>query len=129
MKKKKSLVFVACTLLAVAVFHAVGCSTRIGRYVPNAQFAYPNSNITTLGPTKGAASRWSILFAPKLSVKDIRAAHNEALSAAAGANILINFKEDTTFTTIPIPLLPVYIVTYSVEGEAAQMDIGKQELE
>ncbi len=50
----------------------------------------------------------------------------EALKKVDGANILINYTQDTIYTTIPV--LPVSFVTYRVSGTAARMNVGMQEL-
>ena len=50
------------------------------------------------------------------TVEEIRKCYNDALAQAPGANILINYREDTTYTSLPVS----YKVKYVVEGEAAQ---------
>lgn len=113
------------TLLVAGVL-ATGCTMEVGRYVPNSQFAYPNSNVEVLGPVSGKVSRTSVLFSPSLSLEDIKGAYNEALSQAEGANILLNYTEDTAYTNW---VIPVYTVEYRIEGQAARMEVGRQELE
>lgn len=56
---------------------------------------------------------------------DIKKCYNDALGKVSGANILINYKEDTTFTSYPFD---IYTIQYSVRGEAAQMTIGQQDI-
>jgi len=71
----------------------------------------------------GFTTTW--IVAPELSLEDIRKCYNEALSKASGANLLINYREDTTFTSWP---LSIYTVKYAIEGEAARQTIGQQYL-
>lgn len=107
--------------LAVVVLAATtGCSTTFGHFVPNSQFAYPNSNIKSLGPVKAEVEHYS----KSLTLEDIKKCYNDALAKAPGANILINYREDTTYTSLPIG----YKVKYVLEGEAAQQTIGQQHL-
>lgn len=123
MKKYGSLLL--CGSFLFLLWCTSGCSTTYGRLVPNSQFAYPNSNIKTLGPVKAEVQKTTWLIAPTLKSKDIKKCYNDALSQASGANILINYKEDTTFTAWPFS---IYNIKYRIEGEAGRMVIGKQEL-
>lgn len=113
------------TLVALAALLCVaGCSMKMGHLVTNSQFAYPNSNIKTLGQVRAEVSRGKWFTPPMLTIEDIRGAYQEALRREEGANILINFKEDTTYTMFPF----YSMVKYEIEGEAARMDVGQQEL-
>jgi len=111
-------------LLTVAAAVAVGCTTTVGRYVPNSQFVYPNSNVQILGPVKAEYSKTSFLVMPQLNPDDIRATYQKALSQVQGANVLVNFKEDTAFTSV----LMFNTIHYTLEGQAAKMEVGKKEL-
>jgi len=115
-------------LLALAgmCWMMAGCAYTLGHYVPNSQFAYPNSNVKTLGPVSAKVSKTVWFGNPEFTVEDIKRVYNEALAQQQGANILINYKEDTTVITYgPIPATTV---EYYIEGEAAKMDVGKQTL-
>ena len=126
MERCKWLGFIACVCVAAILLSATGCSTTLGRQVPNSQFAYPNSNVTALGPAQGKVVKWSFFVPPDLTVADIRGAYNKALAQQQGANILINFKEDTTFTAFPIIMISA--IEYKVDGTAAKMEVGTQTL-
>ena len=115
------LMLIACALLS-------GCTYRYGQLTPNSQFAYANSNVTPLGHVHGEVSKGTWIWYPSLTVSDVKSAYNDALKKAEGANILINFKEDTEFLMIPIPLFTYYRVKYTLDGEAAKMEVGSQEL-
>lgn len=109
-----------CSILVMA-----GCSHTFGSYVPNAQFAYPNSNIKPLGTVQAKVTKTG--SPPVLTLEDVKKAYNDALSQAEGANILINYKEDTTWTSVPLPLFPS-TVEYRIEGTAARMEVGTKAL-
>jgi hypothetical protein len=99
------------------------CSTvKSGRFVSNSQFAYPNSNIKMLGPTRAEITNKSIILAPKFDISDLKQAYNKALAGQAGANILVNFSEDTTFHAV----FGINTLTYELKGEAARMEVGQQ---
>ena len=102
-----------------------GCSTTHGHLVPSSQFAYPNSNIKTLGPTSAEVKKFGWIIPPRLKMAEIKKCYNDALGKVSGANILINYKEDTTHTEYP---LGIYTLQYSLRGEAANMTIGQQEI-
>ena len=114
-----------CVLMGAFLAATNGCSFTVGHLVPNSQFAYPNSNIKSLGPVTSELKRGGWLFPPQFTIEDIKNCYNNALAKAAGANILINYKEGTTLTEFP---LAIYELKYSLTGEAAQMTVGKQEL-
>ena len=114
--------FACCA--ASATLLCAGCSTRLGQFVPRSQFVYPNSNVTALGPVKHEKSKTSFLISPSWSLADNRKTYNEAVAMVPGANVLIDYKEDTTLTTI----LFFKTITYSLEGIAAKMEVGKQDI-
>lgn len=112
-------------MLVFVLLAGAGCSTMtLGNYVPNSQFSYPNSNVKPLGPTSATISKTKFFLAPELTPDDIRAVYNEALGKVDGANILVNFKQDTTYTSICL----FNTIEYRLEGEAAKMDVGQQSL-
>lgn len=115
--------YLGAALLLVPML--VGCSFTNGHLVPASQFAYPNSNIKTLGPASAEVKKSGWIFTPRLKMEDIKKCYNDAIGKVAGANILINYKEDTTFTEFPFA---IYTIKYSVRGEAAQMTVGQQDI-
>lgn len=117
--------FLACTLALALLCCSAGCSVTTGHFVPNSQFAYPNSNIKSLGTVHSEMAKTTWIVAPELKLEDLKKCYSDALSQAAGANILINYREDTTFTAWP---LYFYTVKYVIEGEAARQEIGEQHL-
>lgn len=117
-------ILMATSILA-AVMCSTGCSTTYGHLVPSSQFAYPNSNIKSLGPATAEIQKSAWLVQPRLKMEDIKKCYNDAVSKVANANILINYKEDTTFTEYPFG---ISTIKYCLRGEAAQMTIGQQEI-
>lgn len=110
--------------LSVAATQA-GCTATHGHLVPASQFAYPNSNIKALGPTRAEIKKTTWLIQPRLKLAEIKKCYNDALAKVEGANILINYKEDTVFTQYPFS---IYSVKYTLDGEAAIQTVGQQDL-
>lgn len=106
----------------------VGCVNINGSQQTHSNFVYPNSNVVKLGPTKASASRASIIFPPGFSAKRIKQVHEEALAKVQGANVILDYKQDTVFTMIPIPYIPIFFLNYSVEGTAARQTVGMKTL-
>lgn len=119
--------FIYVSLFATMIL-ASGCSFKAGGTGAQTHFSFPNSNVEALGHVKAKKTRWSIIIPPTITNEDTIAVLNDALSQQAGSDLIINYKADTKMTTIPIPLLSPAWVTYSLEGTAAKMDIGEQEL-
>ena len=121
----KQVLAVSATAALLTIMLAVtGCTITTGRMSPKAQYVYPNSNVTIVGPVKAEASKTGILIPPTLTIDDMKKVYKDALAQASGANVIVNMKEDTSFTSIWI----FYTVTYKIEGEAARMEVGRQEL-
>ncbi len=114
-----------CLVLGALV--AAGCSSTYGRFVPHSEFAYPNSNVAALGPVSAEVSKTVWFGSPELGIEDVKGCYQEALGKAEGANILINYHEDTTFVTYPP--FPVSTLIYRLSGEAARMTVGRQYLD
>ena len=123
MKNLKRFFPCACALVAIIVFNS-GCTTKYGQFVPNSQFVYPNSNVTSLGPTKASKSKTTFFIAPRWKVEDTKGTYQNACAQVPGANALVDYKEDTSFTSI----LFFNTITYTLEGTAVKMEVGKQQL-
>lgn len=104
-----------------------GCTMKMGMYFPNDRFAYPNSNVEPLGHVTGWASESGWFSAPMVDKKLMDAAISDALKQKGG-DMLINYKMTTSVTMIPIPIVSYFITELKVDGTAAKMTIGKQEL-
>ncbi len=117
---------IVCSLgLLATMCLSVGCTTSFGAQQPNTQFVYPNSNVKILGPAQASVTKQGFMGFGVLPTGDeVRAVYDQALSQQAGANVLVNFSEDTDFTTY----LLWATATYTIKGDAAKMDVGKQHL-
>ena len=105
-----------------------GCSTNMGRMYTKSHFTYPNSNVIPLGNVKAEETNFSILLYPSFDKEDQLALLNKAISQKSGADLLINYNMNVKLTVIPIPILSPAFLTVSIEGMAASMEIGEQEL-
>jgi len=121
-----------CSVLAllgiIAMLGGSGCSTTGGHLAPQAHFVYPNSNVKILGTAKAQCSKTSVFIPPRLGLEDLKSVRDKVLSQVSGANVLVNVKEDTTWTVIPLGYFNIYMVTYKLEADAAHMEVGRQEL-
>lgn len=120
--KRSSIIAVTAMFM---IFSMAACTVKGGRFVSNSQFAYPNSNIKILGPAHAEITKKRIILAPTFDIKELKQTYNKALAGQAGANILVNYSEDTTFYTV---FGIANTMTYEIKGEAAKMEIGRQYL-
>ena len=118
--------FIKLALAALTVSFLCACTVKSGNFVDKSSFAYPNSNIKALGQTSISKSKSSFIVPPSWTKADVDALYAEALSKYPGADMLINYKADTSVT---FPLLPIiWWSTLELQGTAAQMTIGKKDL-
>ncbi len=105
----------------------VGCSMTRGTFQPNTHFAYPNSNVRPLGHIVANTKEGSFIIAPELTKEKALKLVNDALAQKPGADMIVNYRLDTTYTVYPFYGLPLYIVQdIKIEGTAAKMDVGEQ---
>ncbi len=115
----QTLALVACASLFAA------CTTNFGAQRPNTQFVYPNSNVKVLGPISASITKQGWLgFGVLPTADEVREVYQQALTQRQGANVIVNFSEDTKFTTFFLWAT----TTYTISGEGAQMVVGKQRL-
>ena len=115
-------------VVVLAMFIAsVGCTIKLGMFLPNSNFAYPNSNVEPLGRVTGSASKTTVFSAAIVDKEMLDTAYANALKQKGG-DLLINYKLTTETTMIPIPFIPIFITELKVDGTAAKMTVGKQEL-
>ena len=103
-----------------------GCTTTMGMIGDKSHFTYPNSNVEPLGTVSAEVSKTSFLIPKSFDKEDIRQLFNQALIQKAGADVLINYRIDTKFTTIPV--IPLIFSTVTISGTAAKMTVGQKEL-
>jgi hypothetical protein len=101
-----------------------GCSTTLGVLEPNTHFAYPNSNIQSLGHISATIREGQFLIPPTLDKEKILKLLNDALAQKPGADMIVNYRLDTTYTMYPF----YYVQTVKLEGSAAKMQVGEKDL-
>lgn len=110
-------------IAALTVFQ-IGCSTTNGTFEPTTNFAYPNSNIQPLGHISATVSEGQFLIPPTLDKEKILKLMNDALVQKPGADMIINYRLDTTYTLYPF----YYVQSVKLEGTAAKMEVGEKDL-
>lgn len=101
-----------------------GCAVTAGHFNTETHFSFPNSNVVPLGQVKSTMSRWSFLF-PNVTGDEALGLMKEAIAQQSGADLVINYVLDTKTTIFP-PF--IYKTDMVLEGTAAKMEIGEQEL-
>ena len=119
--KRISTIFI---ILGFFVF--TGCSLTVGKFDANTHFAYPNSNITPLGHVKVATSKSSILIPPDITYNDVKELIDKGIAQKPGADLIINYKVDTTVTSY---LGLFYSLEITLQGTAVKMEVGEKELQ
>jgi hypothetical protein len=124
-------------VLLPAIVGLAGCTTLFYTGVnPNSHYVYPNSNVKPLGQIKSETDEWGVnLLGIQLkgspfchvSAEMQEQALNDAIRKGNG-DLLINYVEYQRMLLIPLPYVMVTKSTYGVEGTAAKMDVGMQEL-
>ncbi len=123
MKKSFSYTFLA-VVLSTALLS--GCTITQGFFALNSDYAYPNSNITPLKRVSATMAKTSFFPPPNLTPQDVEQLIEQALSQTADADLMIDY---TTHTAITYYLIPIYWkMTVTIEGIAAKMVVGEQEL-
>lgn len=108
----------------IVLIAAYGCTLKSGQFQPNSHVPYPNSNIVNIGHVTGTATKWT-WFSGSVDKEMIDTAYSNALKQKGG-DLLLNFKITTETTTFLI--IPIIKTEPKVEGTAAKMTIGRQEL-
>lgn len=120
-KRRLLLMFLPSLLLA-------GCTyTYLGQLDPQSHYDYPNSNVYPLGHATGQASATSFFTPPTVTSSLQYEAISRALEKQAGADLLVNAFHFVDLTYLGI--LPIYTITYRVEGTTAKMpEVGTKPL-
>lgn len=111
------------SISALALFEA-GCSTTHGSFEPSTHFAYPNSNVQPMGHISATVSEGAFIFPPSLDKEKVLKLMNDALAQKPGADGIVNYRFDTTYTMYPF----YYVQTVKLEGNAVKMQVGEKEL-
>jgi hypothetical protein len=112
------------TSLVALALSQIGCSTTHGAFEPTAHFAYPNSNVQPMGHVSAIVKEGMFLIPPTLNKEKVLKLMSDALAQQPGADAIINYRLDTTYTMYPF----YYVQTVKLEGSAAKMQVGEQEL-
>ena len=116
----------AALFLGLAAGAVTGCTVlRDVQILPQSHFTPPNANVEPIGVVTGEASSTGLL--PDYSPSLVEKAYKQALSKKGG-DLLINVKFNRRVKAIPLLLVNVYTTTVSVEGTAARMTVGKQQI-
>lgn len=118
----------ALLLLIVIVPLSLSCTTTAGSYTNKSHFVYPNSNVEPLGNTKATITRSSLFVPPSLTSRDVENVIDKAISNKNDADILLDYKTNTSLSNYGVGPLMYYRLEVSVEGTAADMTVGKQDL-
>lgn len=113
----------AIAITAMTIFQ-YGCSTTHGSFEPNTHFAFPNSNVQPLGHISATVKEGGFLIPPTLTKEKVLKLTSDALGQKPGADMVINYRLDTTYTMYPL----YYVQTIKLEGTAAKMQVGEQDL-
>jgi hypothetical protein len=114
---------------AIATLMLSSCTQKFYLRSAQAQFTYPNSNVVPTGQkVTGKVSKIKLFLPPSITSELEGQAVNAALRQSNGADILINVDKFWNVTMIPLYIINLYVATYTVEGEAAKMTLGKQDL-
>jgi hypothetical protein len=118
-----------CIVMLLLMIALTGCTMdmEMGRLTTHSNFVYPNSNVRVLGPAYAEVTKTKWGGLPILEYSDLKKVYNQALASQAGANLLINYSQDTR---IQMSILPFSsnTVRYELRGDAAQMVVGEQKL-
>ena len=111
------------SISALVLFEA-GCSMTHGSFEPSTHFAFPNSNVQPMGHINASVSEGAFIFPPSLDKEKVLKLMNDALAQQPGADTIINYRFDTTYT-----MYPFYTVQLvKLEGTAAKMQVGEKDL-
>lgn len=113
-------------LIVLLAFTFFGCTMKMGEFMPNSHFAFPNSNVKPLGHVSAEISKTTILVPSMVDKEMIDELMDKALKQKGG-DLLINYKASTSVTYIPIGI-PIFITKVRLDGTACEMTIGRQYL-
>lgn len=122
--KRMNCLKISCFILFI-ILALSGCTFKVGDFVPNNRFAFPNSNVECMGNVSAEVSKMGFFNAVSVDKALIDDVMNQALKEKGG-DLLINYKMETSVTSYAI--LPIFQTTFRVEGTACKMTVGRQEL-
>lgn len=111
-------------VIMLAIF-GTGCAITSGGFSEQTHFDFPNSNVKPLGQVKASIEKSSWIVPPEVTLNDVRNIIDQALKLKAGADMIINYRLNTTNTSY----LYYYTMLITLEGTAVSMEVGEQELQ
>jgi len=111
-------------LIAISIA-TVSCTMNSGSYGTNSHFSYPNSNVIPMRQVKATTSKLSFIISPSFNDGEIIKLTQDAIAQQPEASLLLNYTLDTKITSF----LFVTKMDITIEGTAAKMNIGSQELQ
>lgn len=124
MKKYSTVVFVVVSAILLSA-----CTSTRGSYSDRSHYVYPNSNVEPIGETQAVLEKSSVLIAPKIDRKEMDTLIDKAISKQADADILIDYKTETKRSNYGIGPIMYHKLKVTVEGTAADMKVGEQNLD
>ena len=117
-----SVAIATLTLLLVA-----GCQVaQYSELGPQSHFDYPNSNVKAIGPVRVKINGHSGMGMALPTAEDHAKVYQAALLQVEGATLITDYAK--TVRIYQVPIIPWSWNTLEIEGTAAKMTIGKQEL-
>jgi hypothetical protein len=110
------------------MFALAGCSVvQSSNLLPNSKFAYPNSNVTAVGPTSATQSDICMILLPlpSYSSGSVMLKLAEQAARQKGGDLLI---DAVVTTSVHMYLGLVSVCEVDVAGTAAKMTVGMQQL-
>ena len=118
---------VSVTIVTLASLLAGGC--QVAQYCelgPQSHFDYPNRNVTAIAPVRAMVNGHSGMGLALPTAEDHAKVYQAALQQVAGATLITDYAK--TVKIYQLPFVPWSWNTLEIEGTAAKMTIGKQEL-
>jgi hypothetical protein len=115
------------TIAVAALLPLAACSSTQDHHVLSTRFAFPNSNVETLGHAAAEESVTTVMvpfMASPVSLIEMRRRVLQKALDQYQADLLIDSRWITKTTSFPF--LPIATTTLRIEGTAARMNIGRQ---
>lgn len=118
---------VSITIVILASLFAGGC--QVAQYCelgPQSHFDYPNRNVTAIAPVRAMVNGHAGMGLALPTAEDHAKVYQAALQQVAGATLITDYAK--TVKIYQLPFFPWSWNTLEIEGTAAKMTAGKQEL-
>ncbi len=114
-------------LAALTTACTAASMTRLG---PQSHFVYPNSNVKQLGPVKVKKRGDVRLFVPDnlRTAESDRDLYDAAIRQVQGANLITDYAVTARTKWVYLYYIYLFWNEYELQGTAARMEVGQQEL-